>query len=165
LLHPPNLESDGLTRTIREFVDGFCRRTGLRAAVRISGGVDYLPFELQRSMLRIVQEAMANIQHHATASRVSLILRQRGGRLVLRVRDNGRGAPESASANGPHRLGVGILGMRARLRQFGGELSIETNSRGTTLLAVVPLTVEAMAGGQTSSPPPHGLNHSESLDG
>jgi len=140
LLHPPNLEREGLSATLREFVDGFCRRTGLKAAVRVSGSVDYLPFDLQRTVLRVVQEAMANVQRHAMASRVSLVVRQSAGRLLLRIRDDGRGIVDMTPAGEPQHFGVGINGMRSRLRQFGGELSIKTNIRGTTLFAVVPLT-------------------------
>jgi nitrate/nitrite-specific signal transduction histidine kinase len=57
--------SKGLSATLREFVDGFCRRTGLKATVRVSGAVDYLPFDLQRTLLRVVHEALANVQRHA----------------------------------------------------------------------------------------------------
>src|ERR671913_450329 len=85
LLHPPNLEREGLRATLREFVDGFCRRAGLEADVEVSSAVDYLPFDLQRTLLRVVQEAMANVQRHAMASRVRLVLRQSAGRLILRI--------------------------------------------------------------------------------
>jgi two-component system, NarL family, sensor kinase len=142
LLHPPNLEREGLGATLREFVDGFCRRTGLAAAVRVSGAVDYLPFDLQRTLLRVVQEALANVQRHAMASRVSLVLRQRAGRVLLRVSDNGKGIADATAGGEPQRFGVGIRGMRARLKQFGGELRIKTKSSGTTLIAVVPLTAQ-----------------------
>jgi two-component system, NarL family, sensor kinase len=142
LLHPPNLEREGLSATLREFVDGFCRRTGLAAAVRVSGSVDYLPFDLQRTLLRVVQEALANVQRHAMASRVSLVLRQRAGRVLLRVSDNGKGIADATAGGEPQRFGVGIRGMRARLKQFGGELRIKTKSSGTTLVAVVPLTAQ-----------------------
>ena len=142
LLHPPNLESEGLSATLREFVDGFCRRTGLVAALRVSSAVDYLPFDLQRTLLRVVQEALANVQRHAMASRVNLVLRQRAGSVLLRVSDNGKGIAEVTAAGEPQRLGVGILGMRARLKQFGGELRIKKNSSGTTIVALVPLTVQ-----------------------
>jgi len=114
LLHPPNLEREGLSATLREFVDGFCRRTGLAAAVRVSGAVDYLPFDLQRTLLRVVQEALANVQRHAMASRVSLVLRQRAGRVLLRVSDNGKGIADATAGGEPQRFGVGIRGMRAR---------------------------------------------------
>jgi two-component system, NarL family, sensor kinase len=143
LLHPPNLEREGLSATLREFVDGFCRRTGLEAAVRVSGAVDYLPFDLQRTLLRVVQEALANVQRHAMASRVSLVLRQRAGRVLLRVSDNGKGIADATAGGEPQRFGVGIHGMRARLKQFGGELRIKTNPGGTTLIAVVPLTARS----------------------
>ena len=142
LLHPPNLEREGLSATLREFVDGFCRRTRLGAAVRVSGPVDYLPFDLQRTLLRVVQEALANVQRHAMASRVSLVLRRRAGHVLLRVSDNGKGIADATAGGEPQRFGVGILGMRARLEQFGGELRIKTDPRGTTLIAVVPLNTQ-----------------------
>jgi signal transduction histidine kinase len=142
LLHPPNLEREGLKATLTEFVDGFCRRTGLDAAVRMSGPVDALPFDLQTTVLRVAQEAMANVQRHAMASRIRLVLRLRAKRLVLLIGDNGQGIVDLTAAREPQHFGVGILGMRARLRQFGGELTIKTNTRGTTLIAVVPLASE-----------------------
>jgi signal transduction histidine kinase len=140
LLHPPNLEHEGLSATLKEFVDGFCRRAGLESAVRVSRMVDYLPFELQRAVLRVVQEALANVQRHARASRVSVVLRQRRERLFLRIRDDGIGIATARAAGEPQRLGVGIAGMRARLLQFGGTLDIRASSRGTTLDAVIPLS-------------------------
>src|SRR5215204_6229434 len=97
---------------------------------------------MQRTVLRVVQEAMANVQRHAMASRVSLVLRQSAGLLLLRIRDDGRGIVNMTPAGEPQHFGVGINGMRARLRQFGGELDIKTNLRGTTLFAVVPLSTQ-----------------------
>ena len=157
LLHPPNLEREGLGATLREFVDGFCRRASLEATVSISGSIDYLPFDLQRTLLRVVQEAMANVQRHAMASRVRLVLRQSAGRLVLRISDNGKGIADVTAAGEPQRFGVGILGMRARLRQFGGELRIKTSPSGTTLVAVVPLTGQVPTGVATFAPEPSAI--------
>jgi two-component system, NarL family, sensor kinase len=168
LLHPPNLEREGLSATLREFVEGFCRRTGLKAVVRVSGSVDYLPFDLQRTVLRVVQEAMANVQRHAMASRVSLVVRQSAGRLLLRIRDDGRGIVDMTPAGEPQHFGVGINGMRARLRQFGGELDIKTNMRGTTLFAVVPLTEQPEVNNkpleQTAFRAPHSRAQPATLD-
>ena len=62
-----------------------------------------------------------------------------GDRLVVRVRDDGRGMTVAGGAGGRLRMGVGIPGMHARLRQFGGDLKIRTGSTGTSLLAYVPL--------------------------
>ena len=76
------------------------------------------------------------------ASRVSLVLRQSDGRLLLRIRDDGRGLVDMTPAGEPQHFGVGINGMRARLGQFGGELGSKTSLRGTTVVAVVPLTAQ-----------------------
>jgi signal transduction histidine kinase len=144
LLHPPNLADEGLQSTLREFIDGFAGRTGLQARVRISDAVDEAPPEIQRSILRVVQEALANVHRHAGASRVHVGAKLvKGFCLVVRVRDDGRGMTAAGRAGGRFRMGVGIPGMHARLRQFGGDLKIRTGSTGTSLLAYVPLSAQA----------------------
>jgi two-component system NarL family sensor kinase len=137
LLHPPNLANDGLQATLREFAEGFAGRTGLVARIRIPEEVDDLPPELQRAILRVVQEALTNVHRHAGASRVSVNARLTPGRLVVRIRDNGHGTAGAAQPDVPIRLGVGVAGMRARLEQFGGSLRIRTGHGGTSVLATV----------------------------
>ena len=139
LLHPPNLTEDGLRATLEEFSDGFAGRTGLRASVRISGAVDRVPLDVQRTILRVTQEALANVHRHAGASQVHVAAKLSGGHLVLRVRDNGRGIKPTNVTDGRPRLGVGIPGMRARLLQFNGNLKIRTGPWGTSLFAFIPL--------------------------
>jgi two-component system, NarL family, sensor kinase len=141
LLHPPNLAEDGLKSTLEEFIDGFAGRTGLKARIRISDRVDDTPPEIQRAVLRVVQEALANVHRHAGATQVSVGAKLPGGRLVVQVRDDGRGLgrPAVDGSDGRTRMGVGIPGMRARLRQFDGDLRIKSGPRGTSLLAHVPL--------------------------
>ncbi len=141
LLHPPNLANDGLQTTLRDFAEGFAGRTGLLARIRIPEEVDDLPSELQRTILRVVQEALTNVHRHAGASRVSVDARNRSGRLVVRIRDNGHGMANSNQPDGPIRFGVGIAGMRARLEQFGGDLRIKTGSGGTSVVAIVPISL------------------------
>lgn len=139
LLHPPNLAKDGLQATLRDFAEGFAGRTGLVARIRVPEEVDDLPPELQRAILRVVQEALTNVHRHAGASRVSVIARIMSKRLIVRIRDNGHGMVGSARPDGPVRLGVGVAGMRARLEQFGGDLRIRTGRGGTSVLAMVPV--------------------------
>ncbi|WP_460666786.1 sensor histidine kinase, partial [Kribbella swartbergensis] len=145
LLHPPNLAKDGLQATLRDFAEGFAGRTGLVARIRIPEEVDDLSPELQRAILRVVQEALTNVHRHAGASRVSVDARIRSGRLVVRIRDNGHGMTDRDQPAGPVRLGVGIAGMRARLEQFGGNLRIRSGPGGTSVIAVVPVTVAGRA--------------------
>jgi two-component system, NarL family, sensor kinase len=144
LLHPPNLAEEGLRATLQEFVDGFAARTGMDAVTSIPDGVDGLPFELQRCILRVVQEALGNVNRHADASSVRIALKLSASRLILRVSDNGRGIAPDVLGNISHpRLGVGIPGMRARLQQFEGGLKVFGGGVGTTILAVVPLSMAA----------------------
>ncbi|HEX2509894.1 MAG TPA: histidine kinase, partial [Microvirga sp.] len=139
LLHPPSLADDGLGATLRAFIEGFAGRTGLQARVRLADTVDDAPPEIQRSILRVVQEALANVHRHAGASRVHVGAKLVGERLVVRIRDDGWGMRGPGGVGGRLRMGVGIPGMHARLRQFGGDLKIRTGSTGTSLLAYVPL--------------------------
>lgn len=145
LLHPPNLAKDGLQATLRDFAEGFAGRTGLVAQIRIPEEVDDLPADLQRTILRVVQEALTNVHRHAGASQVLVDARIRSGRLVVRIRDNGHGMAGQNGAEGRIRFGVGVSGMRARLEQFGGDLRIKAGTGGTSVVAIVPVTVTGRA--------------------
>src|SRR5262249_24781659 len=133
LLHPPNLAKDGLQATLRDFAEGFAARAGLVPRIRIPEEVDELPPDLQRTILRVVQEALTSVHRHAGASHVFVHARIRAGRLVVRIRDNGRGMASATRPGEPIRFGVGIGGMRARLEQFSGDLRIRTGPGGTSV--------------------------------
>ena len=135
LMHPPGLDADGLRSTIRQYIDGYANRSGLSVKLRSSPKVDKLPLDMQRSLFRIVQEALANVHRHASASHVSVDLRRIAGRLHVIVTDNGRGA-EGKQEEPSFRPGVGIYGIRARARQFGGDLKIRTGPHGTRIHVV-----------------------------
>ncbi|WP_162419765.1 histidine kinase [Microvirga brassicacearum] len=150
LLHPPNLAKDGLQTTLRDFAEGFAGRTGLVARIRIPEEVDDLPPDLQRAILRVVQESLTNVHRHAGASHVSVDARIISGRLFVRIGDNGHGMVAPARPGGPIRLGVGVAGMRARLEQFGGDLRIRTGRSGTGIVAMIPVPNAGRA------PPPAG---------
>ena len=140
LLHPTRLESDGLNAALQRYIEGFAARTGLMVTLKLSADIDSLPISLRRSMLRIVQEALANVHRHASASRVSVKQKLLGNRLHLVISDDGSGIKGATAHDGTAGtpLGVGIPGMRERLRQFGGNLEIKTGSRGTTVHVSVP---------------------------
>lgn len=139
LLQPPWLDAPGAFEgAIRDLVAGFARRAGLQASVQVEGRIQGLCKARELTLFRIVQEALVNVYRHAKADQVEVELACRARRTVLKVRDNGRGmpAPEGA-APAP---GVGILSMRARLRQFGGDLCIVSGPDGTTVTAKLPAT-------------------------
>ncbi|MBO0764695.1 MAG: PAS domain-containing protein [Hyphomicrobiaceae bacterium] len=142
LLHPLALENDGLEKTLRNYLDGFGRRTRMDVQLSVAGNIEDLPFALQCGILRIIQEALANVHRHAAATHVSVALKMTPGALRLVFADDGRGMPGEAEQGeaGPVRRGMGIPGMRSRLRDFGGSLAIRSGSHGTTLSAFVPLS-------------------------
>ncbi|TFV70500.1 PAS domain-containing sensor histidine kinase [Bradyrhizobium frederickii] len=141
LLHPQNLTDNGLKVTIEHYADGFAARTSLRVTTRIVAGVDRLPYEKQRSLLRVVQEALTNVFRHAKATEVSIVIKETGGHFRLTVRDNGRGL-QAGRTHQAISTGVGIPAMKARLEQIGGSLEIHSDPAahrsGTVLCAVVP---------------------------
>jgi two-component system, NarL family, sensor kinase len=137
LMHPPALRSAGLNSTIKDYVAGFSNRTNIDVRARLNPTLDRLPFEMQRTFLRIAQEALANVHRHAGASHINLDFRCVADRVHLIVKDNGRGNTPS-NERAKFGSGCGVSGMTARAHQFGGVLRMRTGSRGTTLHVVVP---------------------------
>ena len=91
LMHPLGLDADGLCSTIRRYLEGYAHRSGLGVQFRSSQTADNLPLHMQRSVFRIVQEALANVHRHASASHVSIDLRWIADQLHVIITDNGRG--------------------------------------------------------------------------
>jgi PAS domain S-box-containing protein len=137
LMHPLGLDADGLCSTLHRYIDGFANRSKLNVKLRSNPKVDTLPLHMQRSLFRIVQEALANVYRHACASHVSADLRWIADRVHVIVTDNGRGA--EGKEEPAFRPGVGIYGIRARARQFGGDLKTRTGPHGTTIHVVALL--------------------------
>lgn len=140
LLHPPYLDRDGLKATLHRFVEGYARRTSLKATAEITSDVDDFTAEAQRALLRIVQEALSNVYRHASATEVLIKIRTARSVLVFDVVDNGRGMNSVDCANPAGRLaGLGLPGMQARVDQLGGTLKIISGTYGTRLFGRIPL--------------------------
>jgi signal transduction histidine kinase len=139
LLYPPQLEHDGAKETIEHYVDGFARRAGLQIRRSVGREMDGLPLELQRSVLRIIQEAMANVHRHAQATSVTLKVTTDRNTLYMEVRDDGRGIPQTERGSASPVSGVGIPGMKARVGQFNGVFRIESSNKGTLVQVRIPI--------------------------
>ncbi|HKV04626.1 MAG TPA: PAS domain S-box protein [Candidatus Acidoferrales bacterium] len=142
LLHPPALDELGLTSAIEEYASGFSRRSGIQANVEISPGIGRLPQETEIALFRIIQESLGNIQRHSGSASAKIQLNADRSSLRLEVSDRGRGFSSEHLKDQPAvpgTLGVGVFGMRERMRQLGGRLEISSGSSGTTVTAVLPL--------------------------
>jgi len=140
LLHPPTLERLGLSHTLRRFAAGFARRTKIRVDQAIQDDVVCRSREVATALLRVAQEALINVYHHADATSVAIRLAAADGRLTLEVEDDGKGLgrPNMTDLEDVDTLGVGIPGMRARVRQFHGELEIQSRENGVLVRATIP---------------------------
>jgi len=137
LLRPPWPEQEGgLENAIRQFVQGFGQRAGLTTEVNLPGPPCRVDRARELTLFRILQEALVNVHRHAHASVVRVQFVNRAKELMLQISDDGRGF--TAPTGGTVTPGVGILGMRARIMHFGGELSIDSGGKGTTLTVRLP---------------------------
>jgi signal transduction histidine kinase len=110
-------------------------RAGLPVGLRVDGDRVELPRGIDISAYRIVQEGLTNALKHADASQAEVALEYATGRLRIEVRDNGHGAP---THNGG---GHGLIGIRERVKLYGGEMSTGSTNRGGFILSVhLPLT-------------------------
>ncbi len=139
LLHPPLLDELGLGSALRWYVDGFAKRSGISVHLDLPGEGRLAP-EMETMLFRVVQECLINIHRHSGSATAAIRLAKSADGIVLEVEDEGRGmtAEELSELASGGALGVGLRGMRERIKDFGGELEILSSGRGTTVKAVIP---------------------------
>jgi len=137
LLRPTILDDFGLEAGLRWLCEGFAARTGIEVDVQ-SSYEGRLPDETETHLFRIAQEALTNIARHSGAHHVRVRLERAGDQVVLHIQDDGRGLSAPAS-----RGALGMIGMRARARSTGGELTVRSHpGEGVTIEVRVPLANE-----------------------
>jgi len=141
LLHPPTLEEYGLAPALRGYVEGFARRTGIQVNVDLPQNLRRLPREAETAIFRVVQECLSNIQRHSGSPVAKIRIRRQADSVILEVEDEGRGfqpAPTKEGSTGS-RIGLGLTGMKERVRLLGGCLEINSSSHGTIIRAGLPI--------------------------
>ena len=143
LLHPPLLDDMGLVAAIEDYARGYSNRSGIQLSLDLPAKMARLPRAFESAIFRVIQEALGNIQKHSGSTTGVIRIKCAGGRITLEVSDEGRGLPEKAAKKTAGELGVGILGMRERLRQLGGRLEVASTNPGAVVRATLPLPAEA----------------------
>ena len=142
-LRPKVLDDLGLTAAIEWQTNRFRERTRIPCEVSMDLGGFVPPHELSTTLFRVFQETLTNIMRHAQATRVEVDLKREGDRIVLVVRDNGKGISEEESRS-PR--SIGLLGMRERIHSWSGEVDIRgEKGKGTTVRVEIPIPGEVNA--------------------
>lgn len=146
LLHPPLVDELGFTSAARTYLEGFSRRTGVKVSFDLPDSEERLPRDLELTLFRVLQEALTNIQRHSKTTMAEVQLRVNGKTATLKVQDHGVGLPaemiQSFHENGTH-VGVGLAGMKERVRERNGEFEIHSDSTGTLISIAFPVVPDS----------------------
>jgi PAS domain S-box-containing protein len=141
LLHPPMLDEMGLRSALAWYIDGFAERSKMKVVREMAPDLDRLPRDVELVIFRIAQECLTNIHRHANSSSAVVRLSSADGRLTMEIRDNGQGIDEETQMKiaSDKTSGVGLRGMRERVRALGGTFAIESLGNGTSVLVTLPV--------------------------
>lgn len=145
LLHPPLLDEIGLASAAKWYVEGFSERSGIEVHLNLQPGLERLPSALELVLFRVLQETLTNIHRHTRSRSVDIRLELAGENVLLQVRDYGQGMPPALleHSQGGKGAGVGLRSIRERISEIGGRLEIQSNTKGTLIQVIAPLSAGA----------------------
>jgi PAS domain S-box-containing protein len=155
VLHPPLLDELGLSSAVKWYAEGFEQRTGVKVEVDVASDFPRLPPDVEVTLFRIIQESLNNVHRYSGIQKAWVRVKStHDGKIEVEIRDAGKGInPDvlNAASRSVAPIGVGIQGMKERMRQLAGKLEITSGvNRGTRVLATLPL---AGIEGSAAEPP------------
>ena len=123
----------------------------LRGAVLVAVGCLAIPAfglaqprEVEIALFRVLQEALTNIHRHSKSACAEVTFEPALENVELKIRDTGVGIPKDIldRFHSSSTSGVGLAGMRERIRELGGKFEVESSNEGTCVCVVVPLTAD-----------------------
>ena len=156
LLHPPLLDEVGLKSAIEWYVEGFVQRSKLAVNLEVPAEFSRLASDVEIALFRVVQECLINIHRHSGSAKAAIRLVRENGNLHLEVKDEGKGIPleKQLAFNSSGAIGVGLRGMRERIRQLGGVLEVHSNGNGTCVSATLPVELPTAESSETNAVTP-----------
>jgi len=140
LLHPPLLDEMGLLSALRWYTDGFAKRSGVVTVLAAAKDFPRLEPELEMAIFKIIQESLTNVFRHAEATEATVQLEARDGQACISIVDNGKGIGSSDELH-PASYGIGVMGIKQRVEEFGGSLTLRNTGAGTSVEVRIPLPV------------------------
>lgn len=145
LLHPPLLDENGVSDALRWYVEGLTQRSGLDVTLELPEDLGGVPRELGLAIFRVVQECLTNVYRHSGSKTASIRVARDSAGIHTEVEDQGVGiTPDRLNRLQSSGSGLGLRGMKERIRQFGGSLNIESNDHGTKVSVDIPLPASAV---------------------
>ncbi len=141
LLHPPLLDEAGFASAARWYVEGFAKRSGIQTSLEMPEDLGRLSGSLELALFRVLQESLTNVHRHSKSLKAAVSVMASNGEVVLQVRDYGKGVPVDVLDRFRHKRahgGVGLAGMRERINELGGRLDMNSDGRGTRIVATLP---------------------------
>jgi signal transduction histidine kinase len=142
LLHPPLLDEVGIASAARWYAEGFAKRSGIEIVADIPDDLQRMARPAELVLFRVLQESLTNIHRHSRSSRAEISLQTNAKGATLRIRDYGKGIPRDMLDNFMRtggNVGVGLAGMRERVREQGGQFDIQSDRNGTTITVIMPV--------------------------
>jgi PAS domain S-box-containing protein len=142
LLHPPLLDESGLAEALRWYISGLQQRSNIDIDLEVAPDFGRLAPDTELIIFRIVQEALTNIHRHSRSEMALIRLVRSDDTISVEIQDWGTGIPpEKLKIIQSHGSGVGIRGMRERVRQLHGDLTIESDADGTRVRVTFPASI------------------------
>ena len=148
LLHPPTMDAAGFESAARWYVEGFSQRSGIKVTLNASENLARLPDVIELTLFRVLQETLTNVHRHSGSSAADILIQRSGEHVVLEVKDNGCGIRRDAlllfqeTGGG---MGVGLTGVRERVRDLGGIFQIDADDRGTAVRITIPVVPDLVS--------------------
>jgi len=156
LLHPPLLDEVGIASAARWYAEGFAKRSGIEIVADIPDDLQRMSRPAELVLFRVLQESLTNIHRHSRSSRAEISLHTNAKGAILRIRDYGKGMSREMLQNfmsTGSNVGVGLAGMRERVREQGGQFDLQSDRNGTTITVIMP-TAPAESNASLTTPLP-----------
>jgi len=151
LLHPPLLDEVGLLSALRWYVAGFSERSQIKVELEVPENLGRFRRELELALFRIVQESLTNVHRHSSSSTAKITVTRLPNQVRLKVEDQGKGMTLPLAVHEQNSSGVGISGIRERVRQLGGQMQIRSGNWGTALEVLFPVEESAPSQGVSAA--------------
>jgi signal transduction histidine kinase len=142
LLHPPLLDAAGFASAASWYVSEFGKRSGIKARLDLPENFPRLPMAVETALFRILQEALTNVHRHSGSPAVHIGLAVDESTATLTVTDHGKGIAREildGFAQSGTNVGVGLAGIRERVKELDGKLELNSSPAGTTIRARLPV--------------------------